>query len=475
MVAKEVRELRTVSKKLVECEEKSKMLLELRKKKVCLSEEEMFVQNLHTKFKILGDRRGVKERQRSELVDLTLKYKIRDNNLYGIKLRKRRDYLRRKLENEMGSKSDGWKNLNNDIKANSSRLRARLKSNHKEKVEHLVKKFGIVKKLNVDEKLLKYMGNPRMFVEELTPEDIRKPVIINKDIELNDEEFEVLSLGQKFCLFVNLNDETFEADVEEVIMKVKWDMMGEEREPKVGVEDVALRVALGTDVCDEIDDAQDEEVAIQEAVTRTPFNRGDMKFSLARRRATDMKGNSRVYFPRKARGLEEEAVFEALRLELRGVFKNYVGKNCKKGGVQVSNLTPSQARGLKSLRRRFKEGDLVIIPTDKSGNLAIMSRSSYLEAGLKHTLGDKEVGWDCIKEAQRELNGHVSMLIKAFKIGQKWDHGARIRESTMGENMSVCPLSLLFKDHKGWTVDSGTVPPTRPVVGGHLGINLHIS
>ena len=45
----------------------------------------------------------------------------------------------------------------------------------------------------------------------------------------------------------------------------------------------------------------------------------------------------------------------------------------------------------------------------------------------------------------------------------------------MGENMAICPLSLLFKDHKGWTVESGTVPPTRPVVGGHVGINVHIS
>ena len=265
------------------------------------------------------------------------------------------------------------------------------------------------------------------------------------------------------------------SDVEEMIMKIKWDMLGEDAKPKVGVDDVAIRVALGTEVCDEIDAAQEEEEALLEAETRTPFYQGAMQFSLAKRRVTDMKGNSRVYFPRKARSLEEEASFEAIRLELKGLFNNYVSKNCKKGGIQSPNITQSQARGLKSLRKRFKEGDLVIIPTDKSGNVAIMSRDSYLEAGLKHTQGDKEVGWEIIRESQRELNGHVSMLIKTFRIGHNWDHGARIRESTMGESLSVCPLSLLFKDHKGWTVDSGTVPPTRPVVGGHLGINLHIS
>ena len=46
MNAKEIREYRTVSRKLVEVEERSKLLEQLKKHKVCLSEEEMFAQNL---------------------------------------------------------------------------------------------------------------------------------------------------------------------------------------------------------------------------------------------------------------------------------------------------------------------------------------------------------------------------------------------------------------------------------------------
>ena len=45
----------------------------------------------------------------------------------------------------------------------------------------------------------------------------------------------------------------------------------------------------------------------------------------------------------------------------------------------------------------------------------------------------------------------------------------------MGEGQSVCPLTLLYKDHKGWDASMGTTPPTRPVAGGHLGINMQIS
>ena len=212
-----------------------------------------------------------------------------------------------------------------------------------------------------------------------------------------------------------------------------------------------------------------------EASRRQPYDRVGNTFSFGKKRATDLKENSRVYFPKKALGFEVEAVLETLRVELLGMFRNYVSKNCSKGGRQKDNLTKNQALGLKSLKSRVKNGEVVIVPTDKSGNLAIMSRGSYMEAGLVHTKKDRLVGFEEVKMAQKELNGHISMLIKTFKIGSHWKHGYRVRETMMGENQSVCPLSLLFKDHKGWVAGGGSKPPTRPVAGGHLGINMHIS
>ena len=92
-----------------------------------------------------------------------------------------------------------------------------------------------------------------------------------------------------------------------------------------------------------------------------------------------------------------------------------------------------------------------------------MSRRSYEEAGTKHVKNDVIVGWEELKRAQSELNGHVAMLCKVFKIGQSWNHEDRIREKMLGEGLTVCPVSLLYKDHKGWDNKSGTVPPTRHV------------
>ena len=341
-----------------------------------------------------------------------------------------------------------------------------------------MRKYG-KKNCVVDKEVVKLMGNPKILLdEELKPEEMRKPVVVlgeGEKIELNVDEVEVLSLGPKFCQYNNLVDEEFETDLEECLMKVKWDFMGDDKGPKSGLEDVALRVLLGDDVCTQIEDENEEEQELIEAETRNIFDHSSKTFNFSKRRATDMKCNSRVYFPRKARSLEEESKLETLRVELHGVFKDYVRRNCKDGGKQVSNLTVNQLRGLKSIRKRVTDGELVILPTDKSGRLAVMTRESYRVAGMLHTKKDREVGWGEIKESQKELNGHVSMVLKTFKVGYNWGHSMRIRETTMGEGLSICPMSLLFKDHKGWSSDSGTAPPTRPVVGGHLGVNMHLS
>ena len=67
MTAKEIREYRTISKKLVEVEEKNKLLEELKRRKVCLGEEEMFITSLQNKFKCLGSREGQTKKQHEDI------------------------------------------------------------------------------------------------------------------------------------------------------------------------------------------------------------------------------------------------------------------------------------------------------------------------------------------------------------------------------------------------------------------------
>ena len=177
----------------------------------------------------------------------------------------------------------------------------------------------------------------------------------------------------------------------------------------------------------------------------------------AKRRTTDLKQNSRVIFPKKTT-LEVESKLCMLREGSMGVIKNFINEKCGKGGKQKSNLTSAEARGLKSLMTRVEEGEIVVLPTDKTGKFSVMRREDYEMAGLSHSQGDREVKWEEIKTAQREINGHVAMLIKIFNIGKNWDHVERVRETMMGNSMGVCPIQLLFKDHKNGSHKMGRSP-----------------
>ena len=121
------------------------------------------------------------------------------------------------------------------------------------------------------------------------------------------------------------------------------------------------------------------------------------------------------------------------------------------------------------------EGIIVIYQTGKSSRFAIMSVEEYEEAGRKHTGQDVEVDLDFLTENQRRINGHISMLLKTFMVGANWGHEARQRATKITHSLSVAPLYLLFKDHKGWTVNIGTPPPTRPVASVGKGQNDHLS
>ena len=44
------------------------------------------------------------------------------------------------------------------------------------------------------------------------------------------------------------------------------------------------------------------------------------------------------------------------------------------------------------------------------------------KAGMKHVKNDKVMGMKDLWEAQKEINGHVAMLIKIFNIEKNRDH-----------------------------------------------------
>ena len=78
------------------------------------------------------------------------------------------------------------------------------------------------------------------------------------------------------------------------------------------------------------------------------------------------------------------------------------------------NLTKSELRGLRSLKKRVQNGDLCIAQSDKSSRLCVLSRKQYLESGATHTDKDREITWRDIKQLQNQVNSNVWWAAKIF-------------------------------------------------------------
>ena len=83
-----------------------------------------------------------------------------------------------------------------------------------------------------------------------------------------------------------------------------------------------------------------------------------------------------------------------------------------------------------------------------------------LEMGKVHTSKDKEITGKKVAEIERNLNGHASMWIKMWGVGEHHNHTSRVRESRITHSKNIASMTLLLKDHKKDL-------SSRPVVSGN--------
>ena len=155
-----------------------------------------------------------------------------------------------------------------------------------------------------------------------------EPVIVgmeNEEIKISEDEAAVLALGPKFCVVKNLSEEVFERELEEAVMKFKWEMMGKDlklkkdevRDPADISFDVMKDELFTEDEVREIEEYNDEQERMRDAEMRMIYNPENNTMDLSRRRATDLKGNSHVIFPRRVSNFEIEAKLETFRTEVK--------------------------------------------------------------------------------------------------------------------------------------------------------------
>ena len=398
-----------------------------------------------------GRDRGVRK---TAIIQQSMKVKLKNcQDWEGVK-RKERNMSRAKLEGLIDRKSTRYKSFVNRTRDKINNTRREVQNKNMNKVAHLKAKVKMERwKWRLPENLMRY-EETRIFSEDSTisPEELKGPVTIEggkQVVTLGQNEIKILTRGPKFTIRRCLNRERYMVEMEKAILKEKWDRMskGKEMEEEMSLIEEGEKGRL--------EEAMEE----LEARSRQIYDGQEKVLDFGNLRATDAKENKRVKFP-KALSPVEEAKMEVRRVTWAKIYNDFEQEMCDEDGIQESNLTREEEMGLKSLKKRVKDGELVICQTDKSGRFAVLTLEQYEEAGHKHTKGDKEVDLEFVNNNERMVNGHCSMWMKTFNVGKNWKQEDRNREVKINHSLAVAPLKLMYKDHKGWTGHMGGPAPS---------------
>ena len=209
---------------------------------------------------------------------------------------------------------------------------------------------------------------------------------------------------------------------------------------------------------EEEDEREEELREEEEARTRQVFNPIKKIFDERKRRVTDLPECGRVTLP-KPLIVSEESLIEIRREIHSRTYRDY-REEFTIDGEQKSNMEENEIRGLRSLLKRIRAGELLIIKTDKSGKFCIVSVQDYLKLGEVHTKQDKKITRETVVKTEKLLNSHSTAWCKIWSSGENHGHSDRIMSSKISSSENKATLYPLYKDHK-------SVPgKTRPVVTG---------
>ncbi|CAI9716129.1 Hypothetical predicted protein [Octopus vulgaris] len=196
------------------------------------------------------------------------------------------------------------------------------------------------------------------------------------------------------------------------------------------------------------------------------FNVCDKTYCMNRIYPTTLPFNKRVYIPRRTND-HMEAQFTIARTKLRQILGLYI-KRQRQNKTDAQQLGIKPACGLQKLIQRTRNGEVICLPTDKSGRMSIDSLPNYIQAMQPHIANTKVTTVQAHEEREKVLNAH--MMMWTIVLGPQ----KRTAKNFQAWNNDIPALYGLRKDHKGFT-DPIAGPPTRPVCGANIASNYRIS
>ena len=149
---------------------------------------------------------------------------------------------------------------------------------------------------------------------------------------------------------------------------------------------------------------------------------------------------------------EKVVDFRKKRVTDTGLDKRITLPGRLRAGKQTpSSLNNAQQRGRESILKREREGELIVVLTDKSGKRAVMTPEIYHQLMEPHITGDTIHTRDEVDQAEKQFNGAAAQILKVFKVGEDWRQEDWHKSAHSVRHNMVPSLSQQVIDHKDKT------------------------
>ena len=427
----------------------------------------------------------------SRVLNSAMRSKVSDACAYAKKLRQTKNILRNRVTRKYRDSKSKCRKILDDMVRRYRVLRIQELRTADEKVRWHKEKSELVKSFEkAPPHTEEILSGVNVFCENnsMVPQDPLGPFICDESLVFSDCELKLLAKGPKFMIRSEPTSEEFEVEIEKMVVKKKLDTafnteedlsvqsLSEPSEPAVlpaqtksaengrSPADLKSGTINGNKCSDRVGDVN---LKWEENVGKMVFNMQSNSLDLGNLQATAYKHNKQIFLPQDSESSDVESAHQTRRVELMRVFnstlKGSSSKPNSKSNFDVdSNLTKDEAMGLKSLRKRIKNGSLVIADTDKSKRFACLSRDQYIASGMKHASKDIEISPSKVKRIQSTVNDHTWWFKSMSNCGSNWGHEDRMARNILDKGEQACPMVLLIKDHKEWSIESGEPPPFSP-------------
>lgn len=157
-----------------------------------------------------------------------------------------------------------------------------------------------------------------------------------------------------------------------------------------------------------------------------------------------MHFNSRVYLPKPLEE-QQEIALQHLKARLLASVDSYIEQHqCD----QYANLTPAERSGLKSLKRRSENREVVIYQTDKSGRFSIDTIENYIQSCQPHVAQDARITEEEYAKLKSQMNTHSTVWVRILQAGMSIEQMKRKKDGMVVSDCDFAPLYCLRPGHR---------------------------